>query len=81
MATLVVPSRLLKAFVDEGLVPPDCSSLEIGLHAGKAMELTYRVMIRQPHLAPLARAFTKIDEQMKQEQAAMSNGNGNGHKP
>lgn len=78
MPTLVVPARLLKAFADEGLVPDHCSDLEIGINASKGMQLTYTVYLRQEHLAPLSRVFAKLDEQMKQEQAAMTSSNGAG---
>lgn len=58
MKPTLIPAELLKALVDEGIVPPDCRALTLEIVADGALMLRYEVFLSRDHLIKLARAFT-----------------------
>lgn len=67
----IITPRMLKAFIEQGLVPSDCSKLEIVLNAAGALVLRYDVMLRPHHLPKLAAAFTAIDDHFKVDRSKL----------
>lgn len=58
----LIPSKVLKVLVEQGLVPADCSNLTIELPANGLLALHYTVTIQPEHLEKLGAAFSQMHE-------------------
>jgi hypothetical protein len=63
MSALHIPAELLKVFVDEGLVPANCRSLELSIPADGALVLRYEVFVTTDQLEQLAVIFRTMAQQ------------------
>lgn len=57
-----IPSHLLQSFIEQGLIPQDCSSMEIRLSREGVPTLCYEVMVTKEKLLSLSRAFADLGQ-------------------
>jgi hypothetical protein len=56
-----IPTRLLQAFIDHGLAPKHCRSLEVFIPSDGVLVLRSEVMVDREHVSKLAAAFAAIE--------------------
>lgn len=62
-----IPRELMRVFIDEGLVPPDCASLTLVIPADGAVRFVSEVHATPDHIAKLARCLALIDQALVAE--------------
>lgn len=58
MSAVRLPSHVSRALVEEGIAPPNCSSIELYIPASGVLVLRYEVFVTFETLAKIGRAFS-----------------------